>query len=59
MGPGLRWDDGSAGVALKFFSYLRLPCEGQLDGKPFKLEPFQAFIVGSIFGGLTGLYYAI
>lgn len=47
---GLRWDAAAAERAFQFFGLLSLPCDGELDGKPFKLEPFQEFIVGSLFG---------
>ncbi|MDP9192281.1 MAG: terminase large subunit [Acidobacteriota bacterium] len=38
-----------AQFALDFFNLLSLT-EGEFAGKPFKLEPFQQFIVGSLFG---------
>lgn len=47
---GLRWDQPDAEFAIEFFSLLRLPQDGELDGKPFDLEPFQQFIVGNLFG---------
>ena len=47
---GLKWDAAAAIAAIEFFSFLRLPVDGQLDGKAFDLEPFQKFIIGSIFG---------
>lgn len=47
---GLRWSQEDADNAIEFFSFLRLPVDGELDGKAFDLEPFQMFIVGSIFG---------
>jgi phage terminase large subunit-like protein len=49
---GLRWDAVKAGRAIRFFGYLRL-AEGDFEGKPFDLEPWQAFIVGSCFGWYT------
>lgn len=43
---GLTWRPEKAEVRFRFFeNVLVLP-----DGKPFKLEPFQKFIVGSVFG---------
>ena len=42
---GLRWDAEVPGKADRFFGALRLA-----DGKPFKLEPFQAFLTGCLFG---------
>jgi phage terminase large subunit-like protein len=46
---GLRWDQARADNAIEFFSFLLLS-EGAFAGKPFRLEPFEAFIVGSLFG---------
>ena len=34
---------------MRFFKALKL-AEGVHAGKPFKLEPFQQFIIGSLFG---------
>lgn len=47
---GLKWDATAAERAFTFFSFLRLPVDGELDGKAFDLEPFQKFIIGSICG---------
>lgn len=47
---GLRWDQSAVTRVLAFFSFLRLPVAGQLDGKAFDLEPFQVFVIGSLFG---------
>lgn len=47
---GLTWDVEAVNRVISFFSHLRLPVDGELDGKPFKLEPFQQFIQGSLFG---------
>jgi phage terminase large subunit-like protein len=47
---GLYFDHAAADFAYQFFSHLRLPVSGETDGKPFELEPFQKFIVGSLFG---------
>ncbi len=38
--------------AIAFFGFLRL-AEGEFEGLPFTLQPWQAFIVGSLFGWLT------
>lgn len=46
---GLRFDIEAAQRAIDFFGFLTL-AEGQHAGKPFVLEPFQQFIVGSLFG---------
>jgi len=50
-GPGraLRWDAAKAEHAIAFFGFLRL-AEGEFDGKPFVLQPWQSFIIGSLFG---------
>ena len=47
---GLVWDTAAAEHACRFFpDYLRL-AEGDFAGRPFLLEPWQQFIVGSLFG---------
>lgn len=46
---GLRFDVEAANRAITFFRYLRL-FEGEFEGQPFILQPWQAFIVGSLFG---------
>jgi phage terminase large subunit-like protein len=45
----IRFDAAKAGHGIRFFSFLRLH-EGQFEGQPFVLSPWQAFIVGSIEG---------
>ena len=45
----LRFDVIAAERVITFFSHLRL-AEGQYAGKPFSLQPWQQFIVGSLFG---------
>jgi len=54
---GLRWDLDAALRILTFFGHLRLPADGEVDGLPFVLQPFEQFIVGSLFGwkGAEGL----
>ncbi len=47
---GLKWDAAAAKRAITFFGFLRLPKDGELDGQAFALQPFQQFIVGSLFG---------
>lgn len=47
---GLCYDPEAAERVFQFFSFLRLPADGELDGKAFNLEPFQKFIIGSLFG---------
>ena len=51
-GRGIRFDEGRAGRAIRFFGFLRL-AEGAFEGRPFVLRPWQAFIVGSLFGWYT------
>lgn len=46
---GLAWDADAAGRALRFFAFLRL-IGPDASPAPFVLSPFQAFIVGSLFG---------
>jgi phage terminase large subunit-like protein len=46
---GLRFDDGAAQHAIDFFRVLRLP-DGAGAGGPFALQPWQEFVVGSLFG---------
>jgi phage terminase large subunit-like protein len=46
---GLKWDKRAAAYAIEFFSFLSL-AEGEFAGTPFKLQPFQEFIIGSLFG---------
>lgn len=46
---GLRWDAAAADHALKFFDYLR-HSKGRWNRSRFVLSPWQAFIVGSLFG---------
>lgn len=51
---GLHWDRTAARRAIDFFpDVLRLP-DGERAGKPFRLEPWQAFVVGSLFGWRRG-----
>lgn len=47
---GYRYDPALAAHCLKFFTLLSLTKGRQFRGKPFKLEPWQSFIVGSLFG---------
>lgn len=47
---GLKFDYAASRWAFDFFSHLRLPVDGELEGRPFELRPFQKFIVGSLFG---------
>lgn len=47
---GLKFDKAKADFALRFFEERLRLSEGQFDGRPFKAEPSQAFIIGSLFG---------
>lgn len=49
---GLYFDVAAAHRVFQFFGTLRLT-EGASDGKPFKLEASQQFVVGSLFGWKT------
>lgn len=46
---GLLFDENAAQVALDFFECLCFT-KGKWKGKPFSLEPWQAFIVANVFG---------
>jgi phage terminase large subunit-like protein len=46
---GLQWDLAAAKHALDFFKHLR-HSTGEWAGKPFHLQPWQAFVIGSLFG---------
>lgn len=46
---GLVWDRDSALHAIEFFSHLR-HSTGEWAGQPFDLQPWQQFVVGSVFG---------
>jgi phage terminase large subunit-like protein len=46
---GLWFDEAAATRAIDFFSHLTL-AEGEHAGKPFILQPWECFIVGSLFG---------
>ncbi|HZP94297.1 MAG TPA: terminase TerL endonuclease subunit [Burkholderiales bacterium] len=47
---GLRFDDDAAQFALDFFPTVLRLAEGEFAGQPFILQPFQQFIIGSLFG---------
>lgn len=60
---GLRFDEEEAERAVAFFRILRLP-DGAGAGKPFELQPWQEFVVGSLFGwkgpdGRRRFHYAL
>lgn len=47
---GLRWDLGAARHAIEYFEEVLHLNGGKFEGVPFKLLPWQAFVVGSLFG---------
>lgn len=47
---GLKWDRAAATRAIGYFRDVLRLAGGEHEGKPFILEPWQAFIVGSLFG---------
>ena len=57
-GPGHRFEVALARRAIAFFHDMLVFVEGERAGEPFDLEPWQAAIVGNLFGwvdGRTGL----
>ncbi|MCS3467406.1 phage terminase large subunit-like protein [Pseudomonas sp. JUb42] len=52
LGPerGLVWDPAAARFAIGFFEDVLCLNGGEFEGMPFVLAPWQAFIVGSLFG---------
>ncbi|MEO7178373.1 MAG: terminase large subunit, partial [Allosphingosinicella sp.] len=50
---GLTFDRAISGRAIAFFSEVLKLNGGEHEGKPFVLQPWQAFIVGSLFGWLA------
>jgi phage terminase large subunit-like protein len=49
----LNWDADAAQRAIDFFPDVLRLAEGEYAGKPFDLQPWQQFIVGSLFGWKT------
>jgi phage terminase large subunit-like protein len=49
-GRGWRFDPERAGRALRFFPTILRLNSGKFEGLPFALAPWQAFVVGSLFG---------
>lgn len=47
---GLRWDTEAAAHVYGFFSDVLCLSGGEHDGQPFILQPWQKFIIGSLFG---------
>lgn len=50
---GLIFDQESAAYAIEFFEAFLALGEGNFEGKPFLLSPFQQFIIASLFGWKT------
>ncbi len=50
---GLVWDQAAADKALGFFEEVLCLNGGEYEGEPFVLAPWQAFVVGSLFGWYT------
>jgi phage terminase large subunit-like protein len=50
---GIRFDEAAADHALQFFDFLHHYKGDRWEGAVFKLEPWQVFIVGSVFGWMT------
>ncbi|MCP1487979.1 phage terminase large subunit-like protein [Pseudomonas fluorescens] len=50
---GLIWDLASANRAIGFFEDVLCLNGGDYEGMPFLLAPWQAFVVGSLFGWMT------
>ncbi len=48
-GRGLVWDGAAASHAIAFFGHLR-HSTGEWAHQPFELQPWQAFVIGSLFG---------
>ncbi|MEY2654282.1 MAG: hypothetical protein RLZZ524_1310 [Pseudomonadota bacterium] len=51
---GLTWSVQHATDAIAFFEEVLCLNGGDFEGKPFVLQPWQAFIVGSVYGWLRG-----
>lgn len=49
---GLKWDLAAAKRAIEFFQDVLRLNGGEWEGKPYKLLPWQCFIVGNLFGWL-------
>ncbi|MDB5409291.1 MAG: terminase [Rhodospirillales bacterium] len=50
---GLVWDGAAARHALDFFGHLR-HSTGEWANQPFELQPWQSFVIGSLFGWKRG-----
>jgi len=47
---GLYFDQAVAAKSIQFFELFLVHSKGEWSGQPFALEPWEAFVVGSIFG---------
>src|SRR5215510_6200868 len=47
---GLKWDQEKADHTIGFFEDCLCLSAGRYEGQPFLLQPWQCFIVGSLFG---------
>jgi len=47
---GLKWDIDAANRAIGYFEDVLCLNGGQFEGKPFEVLPWQAFVIGSLFG---------
>lgn len=54
LGRGLTWSVDHAARAIAFFEEVLYLNGGQFEGQPFILQPWQAFVIGSLFGWLKG-----
>lgn len=47
---GLHWDPEAAARVIRFFGHVLKLAGGEHEGQPFLVEPWQAFVLGSLFG---------
>lgn len=47
---GLVWDQDAADFAVEFYERFLCLNGGEFEGRPFLLEPWQKFVIGSLFG---------
>jgi phage terminase large subunit-like protein len=50
---GLKWDIEAANRAIGFFEDVLCLNGGQFEGKPFNVQGWQAFVIGSLFGWIA------
>ena len=53
-GIGFRFDEEEARKRIGFFPSVLRHVKGELGGQPFQLEPWQAAIIGNLFGWKEG-----